>query len=146
MVEAHIQGQRANARCDWVETCHTSKALCRKCRNAHCHSVDIQTGWWEVLRSVIFSSGDILRAAYNHPVWDQSSDWWRVYGGQSVEKNCKGECQCEPHFALQPWVCPSICHSECWNEWQCDTTLTKVCLKGIDYPKLANFPILLSYA
>ena len=24
-----------------------------------------------------------------------------MYGGQSVEKNCKGECQCEPHFARQ---------------------------------------------
>ena len=22
-----------------------------------------------------------------------------MYGGQSAEKNCKGECQCEPHFA-----------------------------------------------
>ena len=39
MVEAHIQRQRASARCDWVETRHTSKALCRKCRNTHCHSI-----------------------------------------------------------------------------------------------------------
>ena len=28
----------------------------------------------------VTSSGDILIAAYNLPVWDQSSDWWRVYG------------------------------------------------------------------
>ena len=72
----------------------------------------------------------IGREAHNLPVWDQSSIWWRVYGGQSAEKYCKGECQCEPHFArqfaLQPWVCPSICHSECWKEWQCDTTLRVV--------------------
>ena len=71
----------------------------------------------------------IGREAHNLPVWDQSSVWWRVYGGQSAGKNCKGECQCEPHFArqfaLQPWVCPSICHSECWKEWQCDTTLSQ---------------------
>ena len=53
----------------------------------------------EVQRSALFSSGDILSSAYNLPVWDQSSDWWRVYGGQSAEKNCKGECQCEPQLA-----------------------------------------------
>ena len=50
-LEAHIQGQRASARWDWVETCHTSKALCRKCRGSHCHSVDIQTWWLEERRT-----------------------------------------------------------------------------------------------
>ena len=37
MIEAHIQGQRASARCDWVERVHTRKALCRKCSNTRCH-------------------------------------------------------------------------------------------------------------
>ena len=48
---SYIQGQRASARWDWVETCHTSKALCRKCRDSHCHSVDIQTWWLEERRT-----------------------------------------------------------------------------------------------
>ena len=37
MVEAHIQGQRASA-------CCYRKALCRKCRNIHCHSRPYHTG------------------------------------------------------------------------------------------------------
>ena len=100
-LEAHIQGQRASALCDWVETCHTRKRFAGSAETLAAIQLTSRRDWWEVLRSALFSSGDILRAAYNLPVWDQSSE--ECMAGRVLKRIAK---------------VVSHCHSFQHSEWQ----------------------------
>ena len=44
---------------------------------------------WSLLRNYTANRGALVFTRYPD-----------VYGEQSAEKNCKGECHCEPQFAL----------------------------------------------
>ena len=104
-LEAHIQGQRASARCDWVETCHTSKALCRKCRNTRCHSVDIQT--W--LMGGVALSALLIRWHLESGVQPP-----RMRSEQRLMKSVwRAECWKELQGRMSMWasLCPPVCPS-----------------------------------
>ena len=125
MVEAHIQGQRASVRCDWVETCHTSKSLWRKCRTL----TAIQ----------LTSIRDDVRCCAprsSHPVtsWERRTASPYEISEATDEECMAGECWKELQGRMSMWaslcppVCPSICHSECWKEWQCESSIMMMSL------------------
>ena len=109
MVEAHIQGQRASASCDWV--------------------VKRFAGIAETLTAIQLTSrrdgGRCCAPRSSHPVtsWERRTTSPYEIRAATDEEWWRAECWKELQERMSMWasVCPSICHSECWKEWQCDT-------------------------
>ena len=98
-LEAHIQGQRASARWNWVETCHTSKALCRKCRDSHCLLIR-----WHLERGAQpprMRSEQRLITDHREMICGMMKSVWRA------------ECWKELQGRMSMWasLCPPVCPS-----------------------------------
>ena len=88
-----------------METCHTSKALCRKCRNTRCHSVDIQT--W--LMGGVALSALLIRWHLESGVQPP-----RMRSEQRLMKSVwRAECWKELQGRMSMWasLCPPVCPS-----------------------------------